>query len=287
MKNKQPTARPEEPPSSGGVSKGARRTLCIKPPSSLPILRMPGWDRIPGLVHGFLGRHGGVSRGSFADLNLSSRVGDDPSAVADNWRRVTCRIGDTLRFATMRQVHGSDVGIVQRADAPPAEVDALASSASGVALSVLTADCVPMLFVAADARVVAVAHAGWRGTLAGITAHTVGCLDNAFNVAPATVSVALGPAIGGCCYEIDAEVVEQLEHRWGRLRGAVHTSAGAKPRLDLRSANAAILVSAGVDPRRIAMVGPCTRCAASEYFSHRAANGQPTGRQLSFIGWQS
>ncbi len=250
------------------------------------ILRVPGWERIPQLVHGFFGRRGGVSRGTFAELNVSRRVGDDPESVDRNWRRVTAVTGGALRFVTMRQVHGTEITVVDEPEHAGGDADALVTRARGVALSVLTADCVPMLWVAATAAVIAATHAGWRGTLAGIAARTLHCLQGEFGVEPADVSVALGPAIGACCYEIDSEIVDQLQHRWGAMPDAVRRAGAAKSMLDLRAANTAILTRLGVPESRITAIGPCTRCAAKQYFSYRAAGGS-TGRQLSFIGWKT
>ncbi len=251
------------------------------------ILRVPGWDAIPDLAHGFCGRRGGVSRGAFAELNLSLRVGDAPEAVQENWRRMTVA-GDGLRFVTMAQVHGTRVVAVEDATTDAGEADAMATRAAGLLLSVLTADCVPILLVAPAHHVMAAVHAGWRGTVGGIAARTVLHLERRFGVGPEAISAALGPAIGGCCYEIDGQIVDELERRWGAMPTAIHRTRGTKPLLDLRRANATLLARAGVPTARITSVGPCTRCAAADYFSHRAAisvAGHATGRQLSFIGW--
>lgn len=260
--------------------------------SQLQVLRVPDWERIPHLVHGFCGRRGGVSRGVFAELNLSLRVGDEPEAVDENWRRVSRTTGGFLRFATMKQVHGTHVATVEPGETGAVEADALVTRSCGVALSVLTADCVPILLVAPRHRVVAAVHAGWRGTVAGIAARTVQHLQATFNVEPVGVHAALGPAIGGCCYEVDRGIVDELERRWGAMPAAV----GADPRqakamLDLRRANAALLTRAGVPETQISATGPCTRCAVTDYFSYRATayaatGSSATGRQLSFIGWQ-
>jgi copper oxidase (laccase) domain-containing protein len=100
------------------------------------------------------------------------------------------------------------------------------------------------------------------------------------------VHAALGPSIDSCCYAVDGSIADALEQRWGTQSGGVSRDRGAKPTVDLRRINTAILEGAGVHRAQIVHVGPCTRCAAAEYFSHRAANG-PTGRQWSFIGWQA
>jgi len=252
--------------------------------ADLPALRVPGWERVPNLVHGFLTRHGGVSGGPFAALNLSTQVGDDAEAVAENWRRVAAGAAAGLRVATMRQVHGATVVSVNEDTVDAEEADGVATRARGLALGVLTADCVPILLVAPTHGVVAAVHAGWRGTVAGVTARTLDHLAAAFAVPPSDVYAALGPSIGGCCYETDRRVADQLEQRWGSLPGVVRERSHGKVRLDLRQANAEMLVRCSVPRAQLSRVGPCTQCAAADFYSHRGARGR-TGRQLSFIGW--
>jgi YfiH family protein len=261
-----------------------------------PILRVPQWGSIAHLVHGFCGRRGGGSQRAFADFNLSFRVGDAAGEVRENWERLTACVGGSLRFATMQQVHGGDVAVLRdgAADAPAA--DALITDQVGAALCVLTADCVPILLVAPARRVIAAVHAGWRGTVAGVATRAVLELERRFGVRPVEILVALGPAIGPCCYEVDRDIVDQLEVCWGEMPGAVRRDGRrpggrSKGRLDLRRANFIALARAGIPDDAIAQVGPCTRCASAEYFSYRAAcaatGSGVTGRQVSFIGWQA
>jgi len=261
----------------------------------LPILRVPAWENHRHLIHGFCGRGGGVSRGTFSELNLSFHVGDVSTAVQENWRRVTAATDDVAHFTTMQQVHGAHVRRVDHATTDAGEADALVTHLSGIALSVLTADCVPILIVAPRSRVVAAVHAGWRGTVVGIVQRVVHVLQEEYGLAPQDLHAALGPAIGGCCYEVGGDVTRELEERCGSIAGAILARNSAKAWLDLRRVNAALLVRAGVPQRHIIPIGPCTRCAVSEYFSYRAANRGPsgtatgvaaTGRQLSFIGWR-
>jgi len=250
------------------------------------MLRVPGWEEIPRLVHGFCGRRGGHSRGAYADLNLSLRVGDVPGHVRKNWDRVKAAVGEGLRFVTMRQVHGAAVCAVEPGKGEVGEADGMLTAAPGLALAVLTADCVPILIVAPAQRVVAAVHAGWRGTLSGIAACALRELRHRYDVDPANAHVALGPAIGGCCYEVARDIAAALRERWGAMPDAIRSAAAPeKAYVDLRAANVHVLTQAGVLPEHIVCLGPCTRCRMEEYFSHRGAGG-PTGRQLSFIGWQ-
>jgi hypothetical protein len=247
-----------------------------------PCLHVPAWRAIPGLAHGFFGRRGGVSRGCCAALNLGEGVGDEPRAVAANWRR----IGEAfpgLSFLRMRQVHGAHAVLVTGSDSPLAAADGMIASAVGLGLAVLTADCVPILCVALEARVVMVLHAGWRGTLAGIAAAGLAEARCQLGVAPGAWRVAMGPAIDGCCYEVEAQVGQQFVDRWGAMPDAWQR-AGSHGQLALRTVNRHILRTHGVPDAQIAEVGPCTSCQSVDYFSHRRSGGR-TGRQVSLIGW--
>lgn len=260
-------------------------------PGALQALRADGWEEIPGLVHGFCGRHGGRSRGPFAELNLSARVGDEPAVVHANWETLRAALPG-LSVATARQVHGADVVDEGAVGAEEPEADALVTRRDGRAVGVLTADCVPLLLVAPSRRVAAAVHAGWRGTLAGVAVRAVEYLRARHGVEPAEIRAALGPAIGACCYEVDAAVADGLEGEWGPMREAVRratpgSARAAKAYVDLRGVNGAQLLRSGVPAKAIGHVGPCTRCSAADYFSYRAAAGGVTGRQLSFVGWRS
>jgi YfiH family protein len=252
------------------------------PPEAPPALRVPAWCEIPGLEHGFFGRRGGVSGGDFATLNVSHRIGDDPDAVTENWRRISARCPG-LSWVRMHQVHGARVARAETADQPIGEADGLLTTQSGLGLAVLTADCVPMLCVAARERAVMAIHAGWRGTLAGVVEVALAEARHWLGVEPEAWQVALGPAIDGCCYEVEAYVGNQLVERWGAMPEAWQPT-GAHGQLDLRSANRQILLAAGVPAAQIATVGPCTACRSAEYFSHRRSHGR-AGRQLGVIGW--
>lgn len=252
-----------------------------------PVLRAAGLGGVPGLAHGFCGRQGGASAGAFASLNVSRRVGDHPDAVRENWRRVELLAPPGGRFAAMRQVHGTGVVRVSAEATDAGEADALVTAAAGIWLTVLTADCVPLVLVAPERRVAAVVHAGWRGAAAGIVPRTLHVLGEAYGVNAAELHAAVGPAIDGCCYEVEAEVAAALAGCPGAAtRSDTWTteSGAGKQRVDLRACVTAQLAATGVVPARISRVGPCTRCAGAQYFSHRGSGGR-TGRQVSFVGW--
>jgi len=251
-------------------------------------LKVPEWEKRKGLLHGFLGRRGGKSAGVYASLNLSFNVGDDPQAVKDNLCDVKKAVGvHDLRVVTMRQVHGDRIVEVRDKKLKEAgEADGMITAERELFLGVLTADCVPILFSVRGRKLVAVVHAGWRGTLAGIAPKMVRALKEDHGVDPASIEAALGPSIGPCCYEIGPEVAASMVQRWGSLAEPSLQAKSGKSFLDLRAMNASLLEDSGVPPLQIFKVGPCTSCAKEDFFSYRREKTE-TGRQMSFIGWRS
>jgi polyphenol oxidase len=251
-------------------------------------LKVPGWEKYDGLLHGFMGRRGGKSVGSYATLNTSYRVGDDNKVVSQNVCDMKLAVGiHDGRVITMKQVHGDHIVEVQDTSIKEAgEADGMVTKKPNAFLSVLTADCVPILFVAPKSKIVAVVHAGWRGTLAGIAGKMVRQFKEHHGIAAGEIETALGPSIGCCCYEVKSDVTEPLREKWGSLAKASIELRDGKSFVDLRRLNRSILEDAGVPSEQIYQVGSCTSCAKDDFFSYRR-DGIPTGRQISFIGWQS
>lgn len=239
---------------------------------SLPVLAV---DLGPGVLAGFTSRAGGGSVGPWAGLDLALHVGDDSAQVRRNRDLLTAWVGAPVQFLT--QVHGADVhavgavhgaggpGTAAAAVGPPEpECDAVVSAARGAAVGVLVADCVPVLLADLDAEVVAAAHAGRRGLLAGVLERTVATMVGA-GARPERIRAAIGPAAGACCYEVPermrAEAVALLPELWGTTRGGT-------PSLDLASGCRAVLGAVGVG--EVSTVGICTIDDA-RYYSYRRA----------------
>lgn len=251
-------------------------------------LKVAAWQSFDGLLHGFLGRGGGKSTGVYGGLNLSYRVGDDNKVVSENVCDMKQAVGiHDGRIVTMKQVHGDQVvEVADKKIKEAGECDGMVTAEPGIFLGVLTADCVPILFVAPAHKRVAAVHAGWRGTLAGIAAKTVQQFKDNHGIPAAAIEVAIGPAIGRCCYEVGDDVARPVHERWGAAAEACTDRTGAKPHLDLRGLNRAILEQAGIPAEQIHELGGCTRCSGDDFYSYRRARGE-TGRQMSFIGWKS
>ena len=249
-------------------------------------IKVPQWENHQGLLHGFMGRRGGKSVGRYAALNTSYRVGDDPKVVSQNVCDVKLATGiHDGRVVTMRQVHGDNIVEVKDKNLKEAgEADGMITGEADLYLAVLTADCVPLLFVAPKQKLVAAVHAGWRGTLAGIADKTVRLFKSQYNVEANDLEVALGPSIGVCCYEVKDDVAVPLMKKWGKLTTPSVFVKEGKSFVNLRRLNRDILRASGVPGDQLFQVGPCTSCAAEEFFSYRRERSE-TGRQMSLIGW--
>jgi polyphenol oxidase len=235
-----------------------------------------------GFLHGFPERSGGVSTGARASLNLGVSWGDDRALVEANRRRLAEHAGyDPAAVQMARHVHGTDVWTVGQPLADDATFDGLVCDRPGAVLAAFAADCIPILFAEPDARVCGAAHAGWRGTVAGIAGNMVAAMQ-ALGACPDRIRVALGPSIGPCCFEVGPEVVAAFRDALGEVPGLV-VAGPHKDHIDLRVATRTILERAGVAPAHIDDRPPCTRCEPDRYFSYRR-DGRAGGIHMSFIG---
>ena len=246
--------------------------------ASLIAYQFDGLYPFAEVTHAVFTRHGGVSRGPYASLNLSRAVGDDPEAVAENNRRMVGALGyRRAQAASAWLMHGCDVAVITRHDLgrDPHPVDALVTRERGLPLTMRFADCVPIVFYDPLQHAIGVAHAGWRGVVVNIVSATVCAMADAFGSDPRRMWAGIGPAIGVEHYEVGADVAEQVTAACPP--GARLTQPGRhdRPHLDLAAAVEAQLKAAGVGA--IEASGVCTASHTDEWFSHRAENGK-TGR---------
>lgn len=228
--------------------------------------------------HCFTTRLGGVGAGHLASLNIGMHRGDDPANVSENFRI----LGNALGFAPeqlvlTRQIHTDIVRVVTKADHagldnhdyPPC--DALITRDPGTALAIFTADCTPILLHDPVTGAVGAAHAGWRGTAADIAGKTVQKMVEAFGCRPENIRAAIGPNLGFCCFQTDADVPQAMRSAFGQeIEPWIHP-AGEKFYVDLKEINAFALRRAGV--RHIEISKECTMCSHETYWSHRYTRG--------------
>jgi polyphenol oxidase len=207
----------------------------------------------------------------------------DPEAVMQRRRQLADQIGFDLDRALMTvQEHGANVVTFHRRSPEGGQcvfsTDALATDVPGQAIVTYHADCFPLLFLDASRGVIAGAHAGWRGALAGVATQTVQALHLAYGSSPGQLDVVIGPGICGRCYQVGEEVGERFSSRYGR-EDRYLTATDSDTRLDLEGVLRLQLEDEGVAPDRILSAGWCTR-EQERWYSHRG--GRP-GRFLSVV----
>ena len=244
-------------------------------------------ENIP-VSHSFTTRLGGVSQGHFSSLNLGMHRGDYPENVVKNYEI----LGNSLGFSPEKlvlanQTHSDIVRVVTEKDCRGSlshrdypECDALVTNTPGMAIAVFTADCTPILYCDPITGAVGAAHAGWRGTAAGIAAKVVDPMIAAFGCKPADIRAAIGPNIGPCCFETHADVPEAMLAALGEEATPYIFPEGEKFRVDLKGINAHFLRRAGVESIEIAT--ECTVCQCHRFWSHRVTKGR-RGSQISII----
>lgn len=255
--------------------------------AGLPVLVWPALA-VAGVDALVTTRHGGVSTGPYASLNLGLHVGDRPEAVVENRRRAAAAVGATLpELVFAQQVHGRHATVVGRddrgrgtvdaADALPA-TDILVTDHPEPVLAVLVADCVPLVLVDPAAGVLAVVHAGWRGTAARTVDAALAQMA-ALGARAGRVVAGIGPAVSPAAYEVDEPVAAGLRGALGPAAGEVLRPVGASAPgrwlADLPAANRHLLVAAGVAPDAV-HVATATTGGDGPFFSDRAQ--RPCGR---------
>ena len=249
----------------------------------------PLLEGIDSMRHGFLTRIGGVSKGCFSSLNFDIRDGDDIGNVEQNKAiagRVFCF--KPIGLLTANQVHGNhmltienpvkDLSALSKTDA-----DAIITNQDGIAIGVLTADCVPIILADPIKKIIGIVHAGWKGTVNGIAKKAIDAMIKKFGSDRKTIIAAIGPSIGPCCYKVGDVVVKKFWGRSSEFRGNEFiVKEGNAWRLDLKKANYAQLLKSGILKPNISVEDICTSCRNDLFFSYRK-DGKVTGRQLNFI----
>jgi YfiH family protein len=232
---------------------------------SLDIITSPALEP---LRHGFFGRAGGASSGVFAGLNCGQGSTDQAEAVKINRSRVAEAMGVAPEaLVGVHQVHSADVVIVEGLDGGPRpRADAMVTNVPGIALSVLTADCQPVLFTDPEAGVIGAAHAGWKGTLNGILEATVEAMER-FGARAGRIRAVIGPTISQRAYEVGPEFMDQVLTE--DPRAARHFANGHGDRLlfDLPGYGLQRLRQAGVGEAE--WTRHCTYSDPSRFFSYR------------------
>lgn len=268
----------------------------------IPYVSFRVFEEIPWLLSGFSTRLGGVSKGIFESMNLGFGRGDEKADVEENFRRMFSVLGiEENQVVFSDQVHKTEVRVVSKEDCAGlmgklSETDGMITNAKDVVLATSFADCVPLMFVDREKKVIANVHSGWRGTVGKIGAEAVRKMRREFGCEPEDIEAVIGPSICPDCYEIGEDVAREffsflrepsIREAAGRYREYSgrfpevmkrkkenRTVIEGKYLLDLWQANQLVLLSAGIPYENIHVSGICTCCHPDVFFSHRASHGQ-------------
>lgn len=260
----------------------------LKEYDGLLVWQTPQFGKEEGVLQFFTTRLGGVSRPPYHSLNLSFATEDEPYAIQENRSMIEASFQARLtKWAN--QVHGANILIIEKKlsldsmeDIPEnREADAFITRISGVPLSIYFADCVPVFIFDPVVNVIAIVHAGWRGTVQGITRKTVETMQSKYGTNPENILATIGPSIGPCCFEVQADVLEKFTgafHYWPQIvkKTKSHSS------IDLWQANFLQLREIGVLPENVFISQLCTSCNYDLFFSYRRDRGT-TGRMAGVI----
>ena len=257
---------------------------------TFPLLEQTGLVR-----HLFSTRNGGVSEGIYRSMNLSYTRGDKKEAVDENFRRIAGVLGCELNdIVCSDQTHTVNLRIVGKEDGGKGivfpkdytDIDGLLTDEPRIVLATFYADCVPLYFVDTRKRVIALAHSGWRGTVARMGRCVIEKMRETYGTDPVDIVAVVGPSICQECYEVSEDVADAFAQefkRQGQTDELLIGKGNGKYQLDLWRANEIVLVEAGIPAKQIQVTDLCT-CHNSEYlFSHRASKGR-RGNLGAFMG---
>jgi len=262
--------------------------MLITSRQNVPLLYFEQLQSCAGLVHAVSTRKN--SSNSDSELDLAGTSGDARDQLSQNLAAVAAVLGvDPGLMSCARQMHGSRVQCIEDFSVAASaaycrdcgECDALVTDRPGVTLLIRVADCVPMLLYDPVRRVVAVVHAGWKGTLAGIAGLTITRMRERYGCRPSDLLAGIGPAIGPCCFNVGEDVADKFRAAPG-LTDCVRSGRDGV-RVDLPQANRVELLHSGLLPQNVEMSGYCTACRLDIFFSYRGEQGK-TGRFGLFAG---
>lgn len=269
---------------------------------NIPSIRYHIFENIGFVKDGFSTRRGGVSRGQFASMNFSVKMGDAPELVRENFRIFTESHG-FLNPVMADQTHSTNIKRIFREDAGKnifvprdySDIDGLVTNEKGITLVTTFADCVPLYFVDVKNHAIGLSHSGWRGTRNRIGRKTIEMMHREFGTEPEDIRAAIGPSICVNCYEVSRELAEEFAEEFQtaitdpdgekfqeRDMSHIVYKRGNQYYLNLWAANFSVLLDAGVRKENIALPDICTCCNEKELFSHRASKGK-RGNLCAFL----
>ena len=276
---------------------GTSKNTDVKESDGVVYLTFRNLEQIPGIVHGFSTRLGGVSKGDCSAMNLGFGRGDEKDCVEENYRRMSKALGVKMEDMVLsHQTHTVNVRVMTEADRGKGvvrprdyqDVDGMVTNVPDLVLVTMYADCVPLFFVDPVNHAVGLAHSGWKGTVAKIGLHTVEVMKETYGTLPEHLSAVIGPSICQDCYEVSEDVIIQFRDHFESsiLEKLFYQKENGKYQLNLWEANRQVLLEAGIPKEQILLPDLCTCCNPQFLFSHRASKGK-RGNLGAFLGIRS
>ena len=219
-------------------------------------------------------------------FSMALHTGEERAVICRNRTVLATELGEGYCFCGIRQIHGDRIHVVEHPESEgweslsdAVEADAVITDLPRMVLTILTADCVPILLYDPRQGAIGAVHAGWKGTEAQILPKTIAKMQERYGSEPRDILVAICPAIGQCCYEVGGEVAE---HFGGYAGAVIEGKAVGRYQLDLKRVNQLQAMRSGIDTMNIEVTPLCTSCARDRFFSYRAEQGC-SGRFVSAI----
>lgn len=259
--------------------------------NKLIYFKIPSFEKTGIVKHCFTTRVGGISPPPYKSLNLGTKTDDNWENIKENYNIICSTLeikADNLVISD--QVHKDNIFIVDKEhrgngllyDKKISEVDALITNQKEVALVTLYADCVPLFIFDQKKHIIALAHAGWKGTVKKIGKKVIQTMNNIFESKPKDCLIGIGPSIGQCCYEVDKYVISKFEHSFKDINKFTKHKTQDKFMLDLWEANKISFEEIGIPRENITISNICTKCNNELFYSYRAENGK-TGRMAAIL----
>ena len=237
------------------------------------------FQALPGLIHGIFTRHGGISQGAYASLNLSFAVGDEKQKVAHN-RELILKTLEVESLASLKQIHGKETVVIQDSQSIDSHLDSesrsgdiLMTQVPKQGLMIKQADCQSVLFYDPGHQAIANVHCGWRGNVNNVLGEAVKRMRATYGTNPAGLRVGIGPSLGPCC--------AQFIHYRKEIPARYWTYQARPYYFDLWRLSRDQLITAGVSEEHIQIAGICTSCQTQNFFSYRKE--KKTGRFATVI----
>lgn len=262
---------------------------------SLVYLTFESFEKTGLVNHCFTTRKGGVSSGYFESLNLSRNRNDSEANVLQNYNIICSAIGSSSNDVVMskKQIHSvtihcatlSDRGKGINTHTDIIDTDGFVTNIPNVLLTTFHADCTPLFFLDTAKKVIGLSHAGWRGTVNGMALKTIEKMRLVYGSEPKDIIAGIGPAIGKCCFQVDAPVVSEFQNKLCFANEFIEAdiSEKGKFKIDLPGINKRLMLEAGILEEAISVANICTKCNTDNFYSHRAM-GEQRGNMAAMLG---